>query len=145
MIKRIFKIKPLFILMVTLVTGFAMAAANQTGQESPSGIGAQEIIEDLDTITTKAISIIVQAPEAAPKAADLVALLDATHQRIREDLKQNMETFFHMPLQPRALVHKSSDDKAMIEALTLREREQSHGGENREQRQPWRWLTGGNG
>ena len=145
MIKRIFKIKPLFILMVTLVTGPAMAEANQTGQESPSGIGTQEIIEDLDTITTTAISIIVQTPEAAPKAADLVALLDATHQRIREDLKQNMETFFHMPLQPRDLVDEPSDDKAVIEALTLREREQSLGVENRERRQPWRWLTGGSG
>ena len=142
MIKRIFKIKPLFILMVTLVTGPAMAEANQTGQELPSGIGTQEIIEDLDTITATAISIIVQAPEAAPRATDLVALLDATHQRIREDLKQNMETFFHMPLQPRDLVDEPSDDKAVIEALTLREREQSLGVENREQRQPWRSLAG---
>ncbi len=145
MIKRIFKIKPLLILIFTLVTSPAMAEANQTGQESPSGIGTQEIIEDLDTITATAISIIVQAPEAAPRAADLVALLDGTHQLIGEDLKQNMETFFHMPLQPRDLVHEPSDDKAVIEALTLREREQSLGGENREQRQPWHWLAGGSG
>ncbi len=145
MIKRIFKIKPLFILMVTLVTGPAMAAANQTGQESPSGIDAQEIIEDLDTITTTAFSFTISGPEVAPETADLVALLDATHQLIREELKQNVETFFHMPLQPRDLVHEPSDDKAMIEALTLREREQSLGGENREQRQPWHWLAGGSG
>ena len=100
MINRIFKIKPLFILMVTLVTGTAMAEVNQTGQESPSSIGAQEIIEEPYTLTTTAVSFIISAPEVAPEAADLVALLDATHRLIREDLEQNVETFFHMPLHP---------------------------------------------
>ena len=101
MIKRIFKIKPLFILMVTLVTSPAMAEANQTGQESPSGINAQEVLEAPDRLTTTAVSFIAPTLEVALEVADLTALLDATHQLIREDLKQNVETLFHIPLPPR--------------------------------------------
>ncbi len=101
MINRIFKIKPLFILMATLVTSPAMAETIQPGQESPFSIGAQEIIEDADTLTTTAVSFIAPAPELALEAADLVTLLDATQQLIREDLKQNVETLFDIPLQPR--------------------------------------------
>ena len=115
MIKRKFKIKPLFILMVTLVTGPAMAEANQPGQESPSGINAQEVLEAPDTLTA-AVSFIAPTLEVVLEVVDLAALLDATHQLIREDLKQNVETLFHIPLQPRSLAHEPSDGKAMIEA-----------------------------
>ncbi len=101
MIKRIFTIKPLFILIFTLVTGPAIAETNQTGQESPFSIGVQEIIEAPDTLTTTAVSFIAPAPELALEAADLVMLLDAMQQLIREDLKQNVETLFDIPLQPR--------------------------------------------
>ncbi len=75
MIKKIFKIKPLFILILTLVTSPAMAETIQPGQESPFSIGAQEIIEDADTLTTTAISFIAPAPEVALEAVDLVETL----------------------------------------------------------------------
>ena len=101
MIKRLFKIRPLFILILTLVTSPAMAETNQPGQESPFSIGAQEIIEAPDTLTKTAVSFIAQAPELALETADLVTLLDAMQQLIREDLKQNVETLFDIPLQPR--------------------------------------------
>ncbi len=95
-------IKPLFILIFTLVTSPAMAEIIiQPGQESSFSIGAQEIIEDADTLTTTAVSFIAPAPELALEAADLVTLLDVTQQLIREDLKQNVETLFDIPLQPR--------------------------------------------
>ncbi len=101
MVKRLFKIKPLIISIFTLVTSPAVADPNQPGQESPFSIDAQEIIEDADTLTTTAVSFIAPAPELALEAADLVTLLDVTQQLIREDLKQNVETLFDIPLQPR--------------------------------------------
>ena len=100
MIKRIFKIKPLFILMVTLVTGPAMAEANQPGQDSPSGINAQEVLEAPDTLTA-AVSFIAPTPEVVLEEIDLTTIPDARHQLKSEDLKQNVETLFHIPLPPR--------------------------------------------
>ncbi len=113
MIKKIFKIKPLFILIFTLVTSPAMAEVDQSGEKSPAGTGTQAIMESIPTITTTAVSYIAPAPDLSLASAELEAALDETRQIVVEDLKHNAEALFHTSLRAETLAQESSDENQL--------------------------------
>ncbi len=113
MVKRLFKIKPLFILVFTLVTSPAMAEDNQSGQKSPAGTGTQAVMESIPTLTTTAVSYIAPAPDLSLASAELEVALNETRQIVLEDLKRNAEALFHISLQAETLAQESSDENQL--------------------------------
>ena len=113
MIKRIFKIKPLFILIFTLVTSPAMAEVDQSGKKSPAGTGTQAVMESIPTLTTTSVSYIAPAPDLSLASAELEAVLDETRRIVVEDLNRNAEALFHTSLQAETLAHEFSDENQL--------------------------------